>query len=87
MNSNILKLMVCATIPVALLSCKKDEEPVKTDYIISQYENNELPEKISFNGGGHSKSMSKSIPSRNPTSKYSSRGNTASSSAERRRRQ
>lgn len=51
MNSNILKLMVCATIPVALLSCKKDEEPVKTDYIISQYENNELPEKISFNGG------------------------------------
>ena len=38
MNSNILKLMVCATIPVALLSCKKDEEPVKTDYIISQYE-------------------------------------------------
>lgn len=36
MNSNILKLMVCATIPVALLSCKKDEEPVKTDYIISQ---------------------------------------------------
>lgn len=86
MNSNILKLMVCATIPVALLSCKKDEEPVKTDYIISQYENNELPEKISFNGGT-SKSMSKSIPSRNPTSKYSSRGNTASSSAERRRRQ
>lgn len=84
MNSNILKLMVCATIPVALLSCKKDEEPVKTDYIISQYENNELPEKISE---GHSKSMSKSIPSRNPTSKYSSRGNTASSSAERRKRQ
>ena len=86
MNSNILKLMVCATIPVALLSCKKDEEPVKTDYIISQYENNELPERF-HSTEGHSKSMSKSIPSRNPTSKYSSRGNTASSSAERRRRQ
>ena len=34
MNSNILKLMVCATIPVALISSKKEEYPVKTYYII-----------------------------------------------------